>query len=198
MGTYVITEPCIDVKDGTCVDVCPVACIHTTGDARQYFIDPDICIECEQCVIVCPVDAIYVDTEVPSQWAEYIASNAAFFLDNKPVAESITAQGAAPIVAAMVDYAERSSLALALVIVERDGVVVAQYAMPGSPESAPDEALARARKTVSTTARSPGSRPIFEHVDIIGSIGVAGGPGDEDALTARAGIAAWDSSAVMR
>jgi len=29
---YVITEPCIDVKDATCVDVCPVDCIHTTDD----------------------------------------------------------------------------------------------------------------------------------------------------------------------
>lgn len=25
--TYVITEPCIDVKDGSCVDVCPVTAI---------------------------------------------------------------------------------------------------------------------------------------------------------------------------
>jgi len=25
--TYVITEPCIDVKDKACVEVCPVDCI---------------------------------------------------------------------------------------------------------------------------------------------------------------------------
>ncbi|HEX3642505.1 MAG TPA: 4Fe-4S binding protein [Ktedonobacteraceae bacterium] len=25
---YVITQPCICVKDGLCVDVCPVDCIH--------------------------------------------------------------------------------------------------------------------------------------------------------------------------
>ncbi|MEP7041053.1 MAG: ferredoxin, partial [Chloroflexota bacterium] len=27
--TYVIAEPCIGVKDASCVDVCPVDCIHT-------------------------------------------------------------------------------------------------------------------------------------------------------------------------
>ena len=26
--TYVITQPCVGVKDGSCVDVCPVDCIH--------------------------------------------------------------------------------------------------------------------------------------------------------------------------
>ena len=26
--TYVIAEPCIDIKDKSCVDVCPVDCIH--------------------------------------------------------------------------------------------------------------------------------------------------------------------------
>ena len=25
---YVITEPCVDVKDASCVDVCPVDCIY--------------------------------------------------------------------------------------------------------------------------------------------------------------------------
>ena len=25
---YVITQPCIDVKDKSCVDVCPVSCIY--------------------------------------------------------------------------------------------------------------------------------------------------------------------------
>ena len=26
--TYIITEPCIDVLDKSCVEVCPVDCIH--------------------------------------------------------------------------------------------------------------------------------------------------------------------------
>ena len=29
---YVITEPCIDVKDGTCVDVCPVDAIYSSWE----------------------------------------------------------------------------------------------------------------------------------------------------------------------
>ena len=29
--TYVIAEPCIDVKDRSCVDECPVDCIYEGG-----------------------------------------------------------------------------------------------------------------------------------------------------------------------
>src|ERR687886_1430838 len=81
--TYVITEPCIGEKNGACVDVCPAACIHTTPDAPQNYIDPDICIECEQCVLVCPVNAIFLDREVPSEWTRYIDVNADFFRSHK-------------------------------------------------------------------------------------------------------------------
>ena len=27
--TYIIAEPCVDLKDGACIDVCPVDCIYT-------------------------------------------------------------------------------------------------------------------------------------------------------------------------
>jgi ferredoxin len=81
--TYVITQPCEGVKDATCVQVCPVDCIHTTPDSSQYYIDPDICIDCEQCKLVCPVDAIFLDTEVPSHWHSYINRNADFFRKRK-------------------------------------------------------------------------------------------------------------------
>ncbi|MEX2598614.1 MAG: ferredoxin family protein, partial [Dehalococcoidia bacterium] len=54
---YVITEPCIDVKDASCVDVCPVDCIYE-GD-KQYFIHPDECIDCAACEPTCPVAAIF-------------------------------------------------------------------------------------------------------------------------------------------
>jgi len=37
--TYVIGEPCIDIKDQSCIDVCPVDCIHI-GE-RMLVIDPD-------------------------------------------------------------------------------------------------------------------------------------------------------------
>jgi NAD-dependent dihydropyrimidine dehydrogenase PreA subunit len=42
--TYIIGEPCIDIKDLSCVDVCPVDCIHE-GD-RMLVIDPEECIDC--------------------------------------------------------------------------------------------------------------------------------------------------------
>jgi NAD-dependent dihydropyrimidine dehydrogenase PreA subunit len=76
---YVITQPCIDVKDGTCVDVCPVDCIHTTDEDRQFYIDPDICIDCEACVAVCPVDAIFYEEDVPEQWKSFIQLNRDYF-----------------------------------------------------------------------------------------------------------------------
>src|SRR2546422_5204984 len=36
--TYIIAEPCIDIKDRSCVDVCPVDCIHEFD--RILIIDP--------------------------------------------------------------------------------------------------------------------------------------------------------------
>jgi NAD-dependent dihydropyrimidine dehydrogenase PreA subunit len=42
--TYIIAEPCIDIKDLSCVDVCPVDCIHEA--ARILVIDPEECIDC--------------------------------------------------------------------------------------------------------------------------------------------------------
>src|SRR3989442_8577262 len=42
--TYIIAEPCIDIKALSCVDVCPVDCIHEFG--RILIIDPEECIDC--------------------------------------------------------------------------------------------------------------------------------------------------------
>jgi len=77
--TYVITQPCIGVKDATCVDVCPVDCIHTTDEAEQYYIDPEICIDCEACVSVCPVSAIFYEDDVPEEWKSFTQKNREFF-----------------------------------------------------------------------------------------------------------------------
>ncbi len=76
---YIITQPCIGVKDATCVDVCPVDCIHTTDDDLQYYIDPDICIDCEACVHVCPVSAIFYEEDVPEEWKGFIQINKDYF-----------------------------------------------------------------------------------------------------------------------
>lgn len=76
---FVIAQPCIGVKDASCVEVCPVDCIHSTDSAHQYFIDPDECIDCGACVDPCPADAIFPEDEVPHVWAAFIAINREFF-----------------------------------------------------------------------------------------------------------------------
>ena len=76
--TYVICEPCIDVKDTACVDVCPVDCIHPTPDNEEFFeeevqlyIDPEECIDCGVCEPECPINAIEPDTnEEATKWVE--------------------------------------------------------------------------------------------------------------------------------
>jgi NAD-dependent dihydropyrimidine dehydrogenase PreA subunit len=78
---YVITEPCIGVKDASCVDVCPVDCIHTSDDSPQYYINPDQCIDCAACELACPVTAIFFQDDVPQQWKSYIQVNADFYQD---------------------------------------------------------------------------------------------------------------------
>jgi ferredoxin len=77
--TYVITEPCIGTKDASCVEVCPVDCIHSDDAADQYFINPDECIDCGVCAEVCPVEAIFFEDDVPEQWAKFIPVNKSYF-----------------------------------------------------------------------------------------------------------------------
>jgi NAD-dependent dihydropyrimidine dehydrogenase PreA subunit len=74
--TYIITEPCIDVKDKSCVDVCPVDCIHESD--RMLVIDPEECIDCGACEPECPVEAIYPEDAVPDKWEPFIRINYAY------------------------------------------------------------------------------------------------------------------------
>jgi len=74
---YVIAEPCVGVKDKSCVAVCPVDCIHE-GDEMLY-IDPNECIDCGLCEPECPVDAIFMEDELPDQWKSFAEKNAEFF-----------------------------------------------------------------------------------------------------------------------
>ena len=74
---YVITQPCIGVKDKACVPVCPVDCIHEGPD--MLYIDPDVCIDCMVCEPACPVQAIFHEDDVPEKWHSFIEKNAAFF-----------------------------------------------------------------------------------------------------------------------
>ena len=76
---YVITQPCIGVKDGACAEICPVDCIATEETQEQMFINPSECIDCGCCESECPVGAIFGEDEVPGKWRGFIELNAAFF-----------------------------------------------------------------------------------------------------------------------
>ena len=77
--TYVICQPCIGVKDASCVDVCPVDCIHAREEDEQYYIDPEECIDCGACEPACPVDAIFEEGVVPAEWRDFTRINAEYF-----------------------------------------------------------------------------------------------------------------------
>ncbi|QYH35999.1 ferredoxin [Salinibacterium sp. M195] len=87
--TYVIAQPCVDVKDKACIDACPVDCIYEGG--RSLYIHPDECVDCGACDPVCPVEAIFYVDDVPDAWAEYTRANVDFF------SELGSPKGAAPL-----------------------------------------------------------------------------------------------------
>ena len=77
--TYVIAQPCVDLKDRACIEECPVDCIYE--GKRSLYIHPDECVDCGACEPVCPVEAIYYEDDVPEQWADYYDANVQFFDD---------------------------------------------------------------------------------------------------------------------
>src|SRR5216683_1433113 len=87
---YVIAEPCINVKDKACVEVCPVDCIYEGPD--MLFIHPDECIDCGACEPVCPVKAIFTEEETPEPSKQFIELNKQFFVDN-PRIQPCTTKG---------------------------------------------------------------------------------------------------------
>ena len=87
--TYVIAEPCIDEKEKSCIDVCPVDCIHETE--HMLVIDPDECIDCGACEPECPVNAIFPEDQVPAEWADYTVIDATWFNDRAAAREAVDA-----------------------------------------------------------------------------------------------------------
>ena len=83
---FVITQPCIGAKDASCVDVCPVDCIHPRPDEPGYeetehlHINPAECISCGACEPACPVTAIFEEATVPVEWKSFIKNNQDFFV----------------------------------------------------------------------------------------------------------------------
>jgi NAD-dependent dihydropyrimidine dehydrogenase PreA subunit len=67
--THIITSLCL--RDGACVEVCPVECIvpgQPENEWPWYFIDPDTCIDCGACIPECPYEAIFIEEEVPAEY----------------------------------------------------------------------------------------------------------------------------------
>ena len=77
--TYVIAQPCVDVKDKACIDECPVDCIYEGN--RMLYIHPDECVDCGACEPVCPVEAIFYEEDVPAEWSQFHQANVEFFQD---------------------------------------------------------------------------------------------------------------------
>ncbi|MFZ3499316.1 ferredoxin [Streptomyces sp. 5.8] len=72
--TFVVGQPCVDVKDRSCIEECPVDCIYE--GTRALYIHPEECVDCGACEPVCPVEAIFYEEDVPEQWR---TANAEFF-----------------------------------------------------------------------------------------------------------------------
>tara|TARA_R110000787_G_scaffold201880_2_gene312625 strand:+ start:966 stop:1244 length:279 start_codon:yes stop_codon:yes gene_type:complete len=76
---YVVAAPC--VADYSCVEVCPVDCIHPMPDengfeaATQLYINPVQCTDCGACEEACPVNAIFPMDTLPTKWAHYAQIN---------------------------------------------------------------------------------------------------------------------------
>jgi NAD-dependent dihydropyrimidine dehydrogenase PreA subunit len=75
--TYIITQPCVDIKDLACVEECPVDCIYEGN--RMLYIQPDECVDCGACEPVCPVEAIYYEDDVPADQKVFYDVNVSFF-----------------------------------------------------------------------------------------------------------------------
>jgi ferredoxin len=211
--TYVISEPCIGEKNGACVDVCPAACIHTTPEAPQNYIDPDVCIECEQCVVVCPVNAVFLDKDLPDEWQSYIQINADFFRAHKPPAE-MGRQRAEQMVEAIRGYAQQVGTPVAAVVVNIRGERLASVRMHGAAERAFERADKKAYTALSfgvaTHELRPSSKPLWlsreaidsarvlmigggfpivEGADSLGAVGVdGGGSPQQDILCCQAAL----------
>jgi uncharacterized protein GlcG (DUF336 family)/NAD-dependent dihydropyrimidine dehydrogenase PreA subunit len=216
---YVITRLC--TNDGACVEVCPVACIHTRPGAPQFYIDPDVCIDCEQCEIVCPVDAIFKDVDLPVEHRHSIDANASFFRQNKAVIGPVALETAWQMVDRAHAYARRVGIAVTAAVVDEAGVPIAVGRMDGAAPPTAELAVGKAYTAaafhlatadLAAQARQPwlrslvvahrgrllpaaGGLVIFDGITIIGAVGVAGGSTtDQDVLCCQAAFSVLETA----
>jgi len=142
--SYVIAEPCEGVKDATCVQVCPVECIESNEESQQYFINPEVCIECEQCVLVCPVNAIHLEKDLLEEWQHYTARNAAFFADTKEGVMAVSYEQASRMIQAAHQKARDLQVAVTVAVVDEAGRIIATGRMDEARPLTIDLAIGKA------------------------------------------------------
>jgi NAD-dependent dihydropyrimidine dehydrogenase PreA subunit len=80
---YVVTDAC--TKDFVCVAECATAAIAPAADdakagtAAQVYINPDECIDCGNCASICAQNAIFAESELPADKANFAEKNRAYF-----------------------------------------------------------------------------------------------------------------------
>ncbi|HEX2933571.1 MAG TPA: heme-binding protein, partial [Candidatus Binatia bacterium] len=193
---------------------------HTKPGAPQFYIDPEVCIDCEQCEIVCPVDAIFKDIDIPAEHIPSIEVNAAFFRQNKAAVGPVPFETAWHMIHSAHEYAQMVGIAVTAVVVDEAGTPIAvgkmDKAEARSAELAFNKAYTAAAFHMSTTELAPQAReplmrslmvshrgrmmpmggavPILNGVTIVGAIGVAGASRPEqDVLCCRAAMSVWES-----
>ena len=214
--TYVITELCI--RDGACAEVCPVACIHSTPESPQFYIDPDLCIECEQCVVVCPVDAVFLDIELPDQYLKAEEENAEFFRETREEVEHLTHHAAMEMIHEAEAYARRMGHRVSVAVVDGTGRPIAVSRMDGATPWSTELALNKAYTATLYSINTDTARLAHRSLTVmtrgkimagagglaimgafgaetLGAIGVAGGStNDNDLSCARAGVTVLDAA----
>jgi uncharacterized protein GlcG (DUF336 family)/NAD-dependent dihydropyrimidine dehydrogenase PreA subunit len=216
-SAYVITEPCVGVKNGICLEVCPVDCIDSTDDDDQYFVDPEVCIACEQCALVCPMDAVYLDIEVPSYFKSYINRNADFYRANKGEPMPVPIDRALTMIQAGHAKAMELDIAVSVSVVDEGGRLIAFGRMdrsrPMSVDISINKAYTAASFQVPTTDLGAvsgqswfqslivssqgkiiavaGGLPVLGEPMVVGAVGVSGGTDEQDQECARAAVAAY-------
>jgi len=78
--SYIIGSKCIGVKDGACIEVCPIDECIVEGEESMY-INPELCIDCGACEMECPVEAIYdsEETAIEENEKDAVLKNYEFF-----------------------------------------------------------------------------------------------------------------------
>jgi ferredoxin--NADP+ reductase len=191
---YVITELCI--RDGACAEVCPVACIHITPEAPQFYIDPDICIECEQCVVVCPVDAVFLDVDLPDQYLKAEEDNAEFFRETKEEVEQVSYAAAMEMIHEAEAYARRMGHKISVAVVDGEGAPVAISRMDGAPHWSSEIALNKAYTATLYGLPTDTTRPAHRSLMIVSQGKLMAGGGAFPILGASGSIGAFGAKTI--